>query len=171
SMRINFILAYVVILCLESCIALIPKAGSTTAGQPLKVLEYADRVYEPGLKTVQFFAQTANLNGTRPSISPIISLAQTPSIVLTFDIIGEEAPALRAKILHCDRDWKPSSLNEIEYLNAFNEFVLQSYQLSFNTRLPFYHFRWELPASKSVVIISWWFMPKTIPRIIGFRAA
>lgn len=148
SIRINFILVYVLVSALGSCISLVPKTGDSTSGQTSKVLEYADRIYEPSLQTVQFFALSSPETTLQPSLPAVVSLAQSPSLVLNFDVIGEEAPALRAKILHCDRDWKPSPLNEIEYLNVYNEFILQSYQLSFNTRRPYHHFRWELPRLK-----------------------
>ena len=52
------------------------------------------------------------------------------------------------KIVHCNADWRQSALYDMDFLGRFNEFQVNSEQLSFNTKIPFGQYQWPLPQVK-----------------------
>jgi hypothetical protein len=51
----------------------------------------------------------------------------------------------RVKIFHCNADWQPSTLNEIEYLSEYNDIPIYDYYNSFATKIQYNHFSLVLP--------------------------
>jgi hypothetical protein len=77
--------------------------------------------------------------------APIINL-QDEYLVLSFDRLAENSPdRLRYKILHCNADWTPSSISEIDYINGFNDNLIDDYAVSVNTTVDYTNFRLEIP--------------------------
>jgi hypothetical protein len=54
----------------------------------------------------------------------------------------------RFKIKHCNADWTPSALNDIEYTYTYNDFAIEDYRGSFNTKVPYFHYFAEIPKLK-----------------------
>jgi len=108
-----------------------------------KILLFENHVYEPHIRTIQL-----NTQGTGQAEQGLVSLQQSKPVFLSFDAIQSEGEDFRAKIIHCDQNWKASTLNVIEYLNDFNEFYLRDYEPSFNTRVPYIRYQWQLPKLK-----------------------
>ncbi|MEO1653911.1 MAG: type IX secretion system plug protein domain-containing protein, partial [Bacteroidota bacterium] len=82
-------------------------------------------VYEKHVKTVLFYPSQDAESDQRFFNPAVIPLSATNSLILEYDILGQEMPECRAKIIHCTYDWKPSNINTIEYLNAFNDILVQ----------------------------------------------
>lgn len=97
----------------------------------------SDKVYIESVKSVWFGIPAY------PTAFPIVELGQ--GLQLTFDEIGNEMRYLRYKIEHCDRDWQPSDLTEMEFLTGFNDEELRQSQLSVSTRIPYVHYKLSLP--------------------------
>ncbi len=112
-----------------------------------KRLYYTDLVYESKFRSVQLYPDTGTPDATL--LSPIVPLSQSGRLTLTFDELGDNAGYYEAKIIHCNQDWQPSMLRPIEYLSAYNEFDLQDFAFSVNTRVNYTHFRLQLPAVKA----------------------
>jgi len=105
-----------------------------------------DHIYEKNIKTVLFYP----FYDTRHDVlqPPVIFINQQAPLVLEFDELGSDFYNYNAKILHCDADWSISLLNEMEYLYDYNEFMIEDYQLSFNTRQPYIHYRLQVAKVK-----------------------
>ncbi len=120
---------------------------ATTAFSGKKFL-LQDHVYEPYIKTVLLYPSTNQNNREQTLEPPVIFINQTQPLVLEFDVLKDESEDFRVKIVHCNYDWKLSLLNDIEFLNAFNNFQIRDYDFSINTRIPYVHYRFELPRLK-----------------------
>jgi hypothetical protein len=94
--------------------------------------------YLETIKSVQF---------TIPGLQTSYPIVPIPGgqLRLTFDEIGTEPRYLRYKIEHCNQDWSPSELEELEYLRGFNDEELRDYAFSVNTRIPYVHYWLSLP--------------------------
>ncbi|MCS6832495.1 MAG: DUF5103 domain-containing protein, partial [Flammeovirgaceae bacterium] len=110
-----------------------------------KKLYFLDFVYEPTIKSVLLYPSGSVQQQTQP---PIVPLSQPFPLVLSFDEMGDVANYYMAKIIHCNTDWNPSGLNSLEYLDVFNEFRLNDFYFSNNTRIPYVHFTFTLPKVK-----------------------
>lgn len=110
-----------------------------------KELVYEDKVYEDYIRSVAFY--NAN-GGDRVPITPIVPIAGVRRLVLEFDDITEEDDDYLAKLIHCNHDWTESGFKPIEYLNEYNEYNLNDFEFSINTKVPYVHYRFRLPPVK-----------------------
>jgi hypothetical protein len=108
-----------------------------------------DFIYNDKIKTVLLYpALEDRENPTRlltPAIKPLTSASP---LVLEFDDLAGQFEGYRAKIIHCNSDWTKSNLNDIEFTFEFNEYPINDYQQSFSTKVPYFHYRLELPKLK-----------------------
>lgn len=101
---------------------------------------YEDRVYDDLLKSVQIYINN------QPAIVPIIGLnSGFRSFTLRFDEMSDDVNEFFYRVVHCDRNWKESDLEEIEYLEGFNGEEIQEYQFSTNTYVDYVNFSLTLP--------------------------
>jgi hypothetical protein len=104
-----------------------------------------DYIYSDNIRTVQFYAQMGQEAVLNP---PIVPLSQQ-SLRLDFDDFTYSPPQYLAKIFPCNADWTiAEQLNTIDYLQDFNEFYLTERESSFNTKVNYVHFGFNLPAIK-----------------------
>ena len=102
---------------------------------------YAQRteVYAPHIQTVQVIA---NDNYLAP---PIITLGRGENIEISFDELSHEYHRYQYVISHCNIDWTPSDLSELDYLDGFNNNPIDDYETSINTTMPYTHYKFRLP--------------------------
>ncbi|GAB4333036.1 MAG: DUF5103 domain-containing protein [Flammeovirgaceae bacterium] len=112
-----------------------------------KPLYFNDFIYDSNIKTVLFYPLISG-NAQEASQTPTVPLSQPYPLILQFDELGDVANYYMAKIIHCNADWKPSSLNSLEFLDTFNEFRINDFEFSNNTRVPYVHFEMTLPKVK-----------------------
>lgn len=98
---------------------------------------YEDRVFDDKIKSVQMYINS------QPAIVPIIGL--NSGFTLRFDEISDEANEFFYQVVHCDRNWRASDLDEIEYIDGFNREEIQNYQFSTNTYIDYVNFSLTLP--------------------------
>ncbi|MDX2304217.1 MAG: DUF5103 domain-containing protein [Microscillaceae bacterium] len=138
------------ILCLcflPACLPL-PSSNSGLENTSLPVFKTEDLNYSPSVKTVLFYPEASRQEQSGILKPPVIFLNQSNPLVLEFDDLDEEIYDYRAKIIHCNFDWTESLLNDIEFINAFNDFQIRDRQLSFSQRVPFVHYRFVVPKLK-----------------------
>jgi len=108
-----------------------------------------DLVYSPFVKTPLFY-YTRGINFKQDALNfPIIKLGDTDGYLrLEFDELGTGYRNYYLKLIPCNYDWTLANLQELEYLNTFNEFLAESYETSINTRKPYYHYIFKVPQVK-----------------------
>ena len=113
-----------------------------------------DRIYDPRLQTVLLFPQvgaTGNQPAESPALAlnpPIISLDEQVPLQLEFDDLTANYRSFRARLIHCNADWQQSVLNDIEFTYEYNDNPITDYQVSINTKVPYYHYRFMVPRVK-----------------------
>jgi hypothetical protein len=117
--------------------------------QSTKLL-YDNYIYEPNIRTVQFY------KGSNELSYPIYSIAR-PDVPLTleFDELSDNISDFYATVLHCDADWNPSTYLPIEYFQGFtvNNQIVNSFP-SANTLTHFHHYRYSFPGPEERFLIS-----------------
>lgn len=102
-----------------------------------------DKIYVDHIQSVRIFpfgaTDASQLN------SPVISLGGARPLVLLFDDLAYDPELYSAKLIHCDADWKKSQLKDNDFLATFNEFNIQDYDYSISTRIPYIHYKFQLP--------------------------
>ena len=83
----------------------------------------------PHIKTLQVIA---NDNRMMP---PIIHLNTPEKVEISFDELTHEYHRYTYKITHCNADWTPSDLFDTDYLQGFNDNVIEDYENLLNTTM------------------------------------
>ena len=111
-----------------------------------KTLRYQDYTYDPNVRSVQCYVASGSTNEI--FTPPVVPLSQDQPITLEFDVLGDQSQRLTAKLVHCDIDWKPSILTDMQFLSEINEILITNYRTSVNTKVPYYHYRMQVPRVK-----------------------
>lgn len=124
-----------------------------------KQLRFEDTTYEPNIRSVQLYPLVGNVDDPAKSLNPpVVQLNDNNSLWLEFDDLNPTYQQYHVKILHCGMDWKQSVLSEIEYMPEYNDLIINDYQVSQNTKVPFYHYKIELPKvllSGNYLVVVW----------------
>ena len=111
-----------------------------------KTLRYQDYTYDPNVRSVQCYVLAGSTNEI--FTPPVVPISQEQPIVLEFDVLGAQSQRLTARLVHCDVDWKPSILTDMQFLNEINEILITNYRTSVNTKVPYFHYRMQVPRVK-----------------------
>ncbi|MCD8393670.1 MAG: DUF5103 domain-containing protein [Bacteroidales bacterium] len=84
----------------------------------------------------------------------VVTLGGGDRIVVDFDRLGEERDYLRYSLTHCNADWQPSRLVELEYLDGFNEGTVDDYQFSRATTVHYTHYQLAIPNEHMTMKVS-----------------
>lgn len=126
-----------------ACVPIEQQVQSSNSAQQLL---YQDAVYDDAIQSVQAYVAT----GFEDEVlePPIISLRHSEPVMLEFDRLNAAPQRLVAKLIHCDANWRPSAINDSQYLNDFNEFFITDAQNSIDTQVPYVHYTFRLPRVK-----------------------
>lgn len=102
-------------------------------------LRYEDRVYLPSIRTVLFHINNVNMS------LPVIPLGGGDQLRMRFDDLRAEYNDFSYTVIHCDRDWKPTDIPPMEYLEGYMDMNVSSYQFSMNATQPYIHYSFTLP--------------------------
>ena len=80
-------------------------------------------ILDPAIRSLRF--ERAESDTTMP----VVRLA-LDSLLLEFDILGETVRDIRYDIVHCDRDWLPSRLTVLDYIQGFAEGDIRDFAIS-----------------------------------------
>lgn len=86
--------------------------------------------------------------------SPIIVLEGNELVEINFDVMGATPERYIYSIIHCNADWKPSQLIQSEYMNGFQNRIIDDYAISFNTTTDYVNYRVTFPNEDTYLKVS-----------------
>lgn len=105
-----------------------------------------NRNYIEDIGSVQFYSHSADSIREQDYLNPaVIGLGSSQKLRLEFDDRKGGFTNLLYRIVHCDKDWYFSNLNEIEYLEGFNDEEIDNFGYSTNTYSEYTHYSLSLP--------------------------
>ena len=111
--------------------------------------EYRNYVYSDQIKSLQCI-----VNGIISSV-PVMRLNSSDKLVIEFDDLSEEEDnEFYYKIIHCTKDWEPSPIQDIEFVEGFPEERIRDWQLSLGTKTIFTHYWFSIPNRDTRLRIS-----------------
>ncbi|WKV12790.1 type IX secretion system plug protein domain-containing protein [Marivirga harenae] len=107
-------------------------------------LSFESKSYQERINTVQSIL--FNGNKMTSTNNPVLELGKNDRLLLTFDDINEQQQQYFAKILHCNKDWTAkSNIQAMDYLEEFNQFPIREFEFSFDTKMGYVHYEWQVP--------------------------
>lgn len=112
---------------------------SFTLWSQYEELVFEDYVYVTNLKSVKLSPMG------NPLDPPIVYLGNSQRLMLTFDDMDNVQKDYTYDIIHCNKDWTPSEMERIEYLDGFVDEEIDNSYFSVNTFVPYIHYQLPLP--------------------------
>lgn len=76
---------------------------------------------------------------------PVMLLDGNDYIAVSYDDMQANYVRRYYKLVHCNADWTPSDLLESEYIDGFNDNVIDEYEPSMNTMAEYNHYEFAIP--------------------------
>jgi hypothetical protein len=134
---------YVLTLCLAFF-----SFSSIIEAQEEENLRYENYVYLDNIRTVQF-----HVDGNPLSI-PMLPLDAGAQFELSFDDLDPDVKNYTYTFVHCDKNWNPSPLTDIEYADGFLDETLRDYEFSNKTLTEYTHYSLLFPNDDVIWSIS-----------------
>lgn len=98
--------------------------------------------FVPDVRTVQV------LLGGEPGQMPVIALGSDDVLEISFDDLTHEYERFEYRLVHCDRDWQPSTqILPTDAADLTQESIpVEEYEYSFNTTQLYTHYRFQVPS-------------------------
>ncbi len=121
-------------MCRCLCVLLLLLLGVVGAGRA-----QSNKVYHPMIHTLQTIVNDDWLH------DDVITLGTDDWVTISFDHFTHDYHRFTYKIVHCNADWTPSDLFEVDYMDGFNDQPIEDYDNSLNTTMLYTHYRLDLP--------------------------
>ncbi|MGM0581125.1 MAG: type IX secretion system plug protein domain-containing protein [Bacteroidota bacterium] len=136
-----------IIFSVNACVPVQNTQSSSNGGRSYPELEFENKSYRENIKTVQLVHFEGNQMVS--TNNPVMELGENERLLLTFDDINEQQQQYQVKILHCDKDWKKkSNIQSMDYLEEYNQFPIREFEFSFDTKMGYIHYEYQLPKVK-----------------------
>lgn len=99
----------------------------------------SNKVYDPMVHTLQTIVNDDWLH------DDVITLGTDDWVTISFDYLTHDYHRFKYNAVHCNADWTPSDLFEVDYINGFNGQPIESYDNSINTTMLYTHYQFDLP--------------------------
>ncbi len=110
---------------------------------------YKTQPLSPEIHTIQ-----VNAGGDWQRL-PIIQLNNNDYIQINFDRLGPNSyKPLRYRLVNCYADWTRSNLMDIEYVDGFNDILIEDFAQSMNTTVDYMNFNLEIPNDRQRIRLS-----------------
>ena len=96
--------------------------------------------------------------------APVIEMGSDQQVTVSFDEMSHEYLRLAYRVLHCNADWTPSGMNELEYLEGFSENDLPEGNSSEATTVEYTHYSFSLPNEQVQLKLSGNYMVEVFDR-------
>lgn len=123
-----------------------PGSSGGTENYAATALRFEDYIYDASIRSVQCYAQTGNAEEVFNA--PVIPISQTDPVMLEFDQLNAAQQRFTVKLIYCNADWTEARLTQIQYMDDFNEFYITDAVPAYNTKVPYLHYRFQLPRVK-----------------------
>lgn len=105
-------------------------------------------VLEKKIKTVLLHRENWNLS------YPVIKLHSDEKLILHFDLLDDQPETFYYTFIHCTKDWEESDIFKQDYLEGLEENPVEEYNSSFNTTVPYFHYKLSFPNERSQLKLS-----------------
>ena len=78
-------------------------------------------------------------------VPPVMQLGSDDVLRFSFDEMSHVYHRYTCRIVHCNSDWEQSDLLEMDYLDGFNDFVIDDWENSVNTSVLYTHYQFTIP--------------------------
>ena len=102
-------------------------------------LIFTNHLFSDKIKTVLLYKEGWNLS------YPVMKLGGNDKLILQFDLLSKSPGDYYYTFIHCDRNWKRSDIFPNDYLDGIIENQIEGYKSSFNTTVPYYHYKLTFP--------------------------
>lgn len=85
---------------------------------------------------------------------PVINLGSTESLKLSFDMLDPQNEFLNYSVIHCDRNWMPSNLQPMDYVNGNTMGEITDFKFSTNTYQTYTHYSLNFPTDEMAITKS-----------------
>jgi hypothetical protein len=110
---------------------------------------FGQQISSEHIKTVVLYSfGPGDAFSKRYTMPAVVNPNSGQNLYLEFDDLRASHNQFRAKIYHLNQNNENSGLAEMEYLNEFNEFFLNEFEISENTKIPYYHYTFKVPSPK-----------------------
>lgn len=86
--------------------------------------------------------------------APVIQLGSDNQLMISFDELSHNYRRLAYRIIHCNKDWTPSDLVLVEYMEGFSENDLEAGEPSISTNTLYTHYTLMLPNDDVTLTLS-----------------
>jgi len=94
---------------------------------------------------------------------PVIELEGDHLIEISFDMMEPEPHVYTYTITHCDADWTPSQLIQSEFMQGFQNRIIDDYAVSFNTTMNYVNYRVTFPNDDVYLKVSGNYVVRVFP--------
>lgn len=107
------------------------------------------KVYDPQVKSLQV---VVNQNW---QAMPVMKLNSRDHLDVSFDELSHNYHRYICHIERCEADWTSATeIFESDWLTGFNDLIIDDYELSINTTVPYTHYRFSLPNDQCRLLLS-----------------
>lgn len=111
-----------------------------------KSLIYDNHAYEASIRSIQLLPQG---NGISDRFAPSVkNIQERTNLVLEFDDLAQDADYYFIRFIHCNADWTPSDLRPGMFVQGFNEFEIEDFEFSAESKVNYVHYTFPLPTFK-----------------------
>lgn len=94
---------------------------------------------------------------------PVVVLNSGDRILIEFDHLNEDREFFRYSLQHCNSHWQPSGLVDSEFLDGFNEGIIEDYEFSQATSVHYVHYGLTIPNKEVYPTISGNYLLRVYP--------
>jgi hypothetical protein len=108
-----------------------------------------DATFSKSIETVLLYPSMGEDSNPKKQVRPaVLALTDAENLLLEFDDFDPQYQNYHIRIVPCTPTWELARLNDIEYLKDFNDLIISNYQLSYATKLSYYHYKVAVPKTK-----------------------
>ncbi|MCT4582491.1 MAG: DUF5103 domain-containing protein [Flavobacteriales bacterium] len=112
----------------------------TTSPVNLTLPDYIhSKTYRANISSVLLYKKNLDLS------DPVILLNSNEVFEFHFDVLDSDFETFQYRLIHCNEDWSPSDLDDMEYIDGFNDNYIEEFKQSYNTIQQYVHYELEFP--------------------------